>query len=532
MTSITYSGKRYACRDNESMLDAFLRHGVNVPFSCKNGVCHACLLRSTGGKPPSDAQRGIKPSLAEKDYFMSCKCHPEQDMQVALPRASDILTRAVLAEKELLSDDICRLMIEPSTQLYYHAGQFINLHGPDGVIRSYSLASVPTQDYFLELHIKRVVDGEMTNWIFDAFSVGDEIEFHGPLGDCYYKPGHEQQSLLFISTGTGLAPHIGIVRDALGNGHKGAIYLYHGSVDEQGHYLRSQLAELASKYANFKYFLSTDAVPGRDESVVTGNVCQIAFDSQNEISDWLVFLSGNPEMVASAQEKALKLGVSLQQIRSDPFEHTPDENEDIAEEETVVQVNKGAVPDERRKFPDPDPEMWAALDDGKLMTEILTTFYDQVFEDELLSPYFVGVTKQRLIEKVYNFHYQMFTGEKVYFGERPRNSHHWMVIPEGTFDYRENLMRNSLRKHGLAEHLVERWLEYEYLYKEDIVKAKPINKILFGEEVPYEGFDTLVMECSGLCDSCQGEINVGDTVRYHVRMGTTYCAKCTARQEE
>jgi truncated hemoglobin YjbI len=180
-----------------------------------------------------------------------------------------------------------------------------------------------------------------------------------------------------------------------------------------------------------------------------------------------------------------------------------------------------------REAPPPDPEMWAAMQNGVLLKQILTTFYTWVFEDDILKPYFDNVTKQRLIEKVYSFLYQIFTGEKVFFGERPRNGHHWMVITEDIFAHREALMEKSLVKHGLAPHLIQRWLAYEAWYKDDIVKEKPINKVLFGEEISHEGFDSLVMEFSTLCDSCEAEISVGDTVRYHTRMGTVYCKHCT-----
>lgn len=198
----------------------------------------------------------------------------------------------------------------------------------------------------------------------------------------------------------------------------------------------------------------------------------------------------------------------------------------------ITPLTPTAIPDssnlskKQSDFPPPDAEMWAALNEGRLMMKILTTFYTQVFADDILRPYFANVTQQRVIEKVYSFHYQMFTGEKVFFGERPRNAHHWMVISDDIFEHRQQLMQQALEQHGLAQHLIQRWLSYEENYRDEIVKNKPISKILFGEEVNYEGFESLVMEFSTLCDSCESEINVGDTVRYHKRLGTVYCAKC------
>jgi NAD(P)H-flavin reductase len=445
-------------------------------------------------------------------------------MEIERPRAADLLTRAVVYKKTLLSPDVCRVLLEPATQVYYRAGQFINLHGVDGVIRSYSLASVPHEDCYLEIHVKRIPDGKMSCWIFGDLRENDEIEFHGPLGENYYIPEDKSQNLLLISTGTGVAPHIGIVKDALLSGHQGNIKLYHGSKKHYGHYLWPQLEKLARHYPNFSYVLcaSDDAIIG---SVVMGRSNEVALEQNKNLRGWSVYLSGRPEMVMATEKSVIASGVSQKNIYADPFEY---DQTSIADSLSVPddQLSEGMVDFERRNTPDPDPEMWQALEEGALMTKILSDFYTRVFDDERLNPYFSGVTKRRLIEKVYNFHYQMFTGKKVYFGDRPKNAHHWMVISDELFDYREALMEACLRENGLPDHLVKRWLEYENMYREDIVKSRPINKIMFGMEMPLDGFDEIAIEASTLCDSCGGEISVGDMVRYHVRLGTTYCTNC------
>jgi len=428
---ITFNNVSYCCRQDESLLEMFLRYGVNVPFSCKNGVCQSCLLRSLNCRPSKTCQKGLTKKLIEKNYFLPCKCNPQQDMHLALPRPADNLISATIIDKQLLESDVLRLLIEPDSQFTYHAGQFINLHGPASIIRSYSLASVPGLENNLELQIKRVDHGRMTSWLFDKLDVGDEIKFHGPLGEAFFKPQHESQNLLLISTGSGIAPHIGIVKDAVyGKKHKGNIFLYHGSSDDTGHYLRHELRQLSTAHSNFHYHLCAERLSNSTPEVIRGSSLDIALEQQAEIADWIIFLSGNPDMVKTAQIRLHTLGIDENQIYADPFDYTFSEAQNTAHTTNLsTTTNK-----ERRKFPAPDPEMWAALDNGKLMSKILTSFYQRVFEDELLSPYFSGVTQQRLIEKVYNFHYQMFTGKKVYFGERPRNAHHWMVIPPEIFN--------------------------------------------------------------------------------------------------
>lgn len=44
-------------------------------------------------------------------------------------------------------------------------------------MRSDSLASVPYEDRFLELHIERKQNGAMSSWIFDRLAANNGVEF-------------------------------------------------------------------------------------------------------------------------------------------------------------------------------------------------------------------------------------------------------------------------------------------------------------------------------------------------------------------
>lgn len=182
----------------------------------------------------------------------------------------------------------------------------------------------------------------------------------------------------------------------------------------------------------------------------------------------------------------------------------------------------------RRRLGDmrPDPEMWEALEHGRKLERILRDFYDRVFADERLAPFFHGVTKQRAIEKQYSFLMEKFTGDKCYFGDRPRNAHHWMVISEELFDYREELMEQCVRRAGLPEHLVERWRALEEVFRKQIVKDRPFGRKIRGEELPFEGYEVLEMSLDFVCDGCTEEVVAGQQVHYHRRTGRTYCKVC------
>ena len=178
----------------------------------------------------------------------------------------------------------------------------------------------------------------------------------------------------------------------------------------------------------------------------------------------------------------------------------------------------------------PNPEMWAALKQGELLNKILEDFYTQVFADPQLSPFFKDSTKQRAIEKQYLFLKGIFTGEKCFFGERPRNAHHWMVISEELFDHRKEIISTTMRKHQLDETFVQQWLAVDEIYRKQIVKSEAFGKKIGGVEIPAEGYDVETLTVASLCDACESELDAGSTVTYHTRTGKVFCVNCTPKE--
>ena len=98
----------------------------------------------------------------------------------------------------------------------------------------------------------------------------------------------------------------------------------------------------------------------------------------------------------------------------------------------------------------PDPDLWRSLDDGRLARAVLDDFYARVYADPQLSPFFRTVTREHVAGKDYSFLRSRITGEQGYFGESPRNAHHWMVISEELFEHRQQLMRSAQRPHRVC----------------------------------------------------------------------------------
>lgn len=317
--TVYFKDECYQGKDKESLLDTFLRHKIPIPHMCKTGVCSTCLLRCDHGEVGDKAIKGLNKALIAQGYFLSCQCYPEEEIYVAEVDDYGLFGRARVLDKTMLSPAVCRLRLQSAIPLYYRAGQYINLRNPQGIIRSYSLASVPTRDDFLELHVKRMPGGALSSWIIDRVSVGDGIDFQGPNGLCFYDPDNPHSRLLLVGTGAGLAPLAGITRDALHSGHRGDIHLYHGEKDSPSLYLHTYLTELQQRFDNFHYFPCLDEESASGQAgVYYGKVLDVALSGIKDYQS--VYLCGSPTMVREGQKLAYLHGLPQANIHIEPFE--------------------------------------------------------------------------------------------------------------------------------------------------------------------------------------------------------------------
>ncbi len=62
--------------DGSTLLDAAMRAGADLPFSCKGGVCSTCKARIMEGKVEMTVNYGLEPDEVEMGYVLTCQSHP------------------------------------------------------------------------------------------------------------------------------------------------------------------------------------------------------------------------------------------------------------------------------------------------------------------------------------------------------------------------------------------------------------------------------------------------------------------------
>ena len=62
--------------EGETVLDAALRAGLDLPYSCRGGMCSTCRAKVAEGAVRMDVNYGLEPWETEAGYVLTCQAHP------------------------------------------------------------------------------------------------------------------------------------------------------------------------------------------------------------------------------------------------------------------------------------------------------------------------------------------------------------------------------------------------------------------------------------------------------------------------
>jgi ferredoxin-NADP reductase len=96
----------------------------------------------------------------------------------------------------------------------FEPGQFLTFDIPRDdkwVRRSYSISSSPSRPYFIEVTVKKLPGGYVSNWFHDNMKIGKEVVARGPHGQ-FSLFNTTQEKLLFLVAGVGITPIMSMLR--------------------------------------------------------------------------------------------------------------------------------------------------------------------------------------------------------------------------------------------------------------------------------------------------------------------------------
>ncbi len=66
------TGDVYTVPSDKSVLEVLLQQGVNIPFSCEQGICGSCLTRVLEGTPDHRDMYLTPEEQLQNDQFLPC----------------------------------------------------------------------------------------------------------------------------------------------------------------------------------------------------------------------------------------------------------------------------------------------------------------------------------------------------------------------------------------------------------------------------------------------------------------------------
>lgn len=84
MASLIIDGKRreVPVAEDEAILDAALRAGVDLPFACKGGMCSTCRAKLVEGEAQMEVNYALEPWELKAGYILTCQARPTSEKVV------------------------------------------------------------------------------------------------------------------------------------------------------------------------------------------------------------------------------------------------------------------------------------------------------------------------------------------------------------------------------------------------------------------------------------------------------------------
>ena len=189
-------------------------------------------------------------------------------------------------------------LLEP-TSLTFKAGQFVSFEVPkEGqprpVTRPYSIASPPEQRDRILLVLNLVQGGPGSGYLF-SLREGSRTSFKGPAGAFYLKDDGDRE-LLFVATGTGIAPMRSMILAQLQRAPDRPVTLFWGLRSQRDLYWQDEWAALALAHPNF-IVVTTLSRPEPGWSGAHGRVTALVEERITSVRNLAVYLCGGSAMI-------------------------------------------------------------------------------------------------------------------------------------------------------------------------------------------------------------------------------------------
>ena len=208
----------------------------------------------------------------------------------------------------------------------YATFEFSNIPGGEPIeVRTWTLSETPNSingDNTLDITVKRMPNGLVTNWLHDHAEVGMEVKLLGIQGEMTAVSVDENtlkpivpKHLLFLSAGIGITPNLAMIRGigAFSLQDQTDITMIHIERHEKDLISRSELLRRSKQYPHFQYTHIISSKEGR----LTKEALQKKVPNT---ASQQAYVCGPTQFMRDMTEYLVSMGVPAGQIHTESFE--------------------------------------------------------------------------------------------------------------------------------------------------------------------------------------------------------------------
>ncbi|WP_353226720.1 2Fe-2S iron-sulfur cluster binding domain-containing protein [Novosphingobium sp.] len=312
-----------------SVLGAGLAAGLPLLHQCRSGSCSTCVASLVEGEVGTLPGCGSSLLASERaaGKRLLCVTGASSDCRFALPYDSKaganpvVKGHAFVNAATQVAADVMRLELELAEDCWFtfRPGQFIQITVPGtDQTRSYSIASTPAELPKIELLIRLLPGGVMSEWLLGQVAADAVLEISGPYGAFFLQDGN-RAPVVMIAGGTGLAPMMAMIDVIRARpGRKPPIHLSFGCQTAEGLFHGDALDLRRLWLPGLSVTTSVDRGPTPDGVRVGNPVEVIGADGPLDPAT-VAYLCGPPGMIDAARRHLQALGLADSNIHAEQF---------------------------------------------------------------------------------------------------------------------------------------------------------------------------------------------------------------------
>lgn len=332
IVEIAPSGVSFEARKNQTLLEAGLAQGLAMPHSCTVGTCGSCKCKLVSGKirELTNFAYILEEDDLRNNYILTCQASAKENVILEIPDFEPKKLhppenfKGRIVETSKVTHDILKVELELNRPMKFDAGQYLQLHVPQIYgARSYSFAMAPNDEgnQLIELFIRLVPQGEFTTRLFDGAMAGMELDIHGPSGNFWLREG--DGPIVCIAGGSGLAPILSILEQALKNSTRRPCFVFFGARTQKDLYGLDRMKLLKEKWTDiFEFVPVLSHEP--DDSDWTGHrgfvntvITDVARNYLTPLTD--IYMCGPPPMIDASIDTLKSAGIDERKVHFDKF---------------------------------------------------------------------------------------------------------------------------------------------------------------------------------------------------------------------